>query len=70
MRSRMLTDEVFEYTTFLGNTYTYYFRDITGLRRNQDSLTLFVGCKKVHIESSAVMSERLVSLINHSLNRG
>ena len=64
---RMISDEEFEYTTFLGNTYRYAFKDITGLRKNQDSLTLFVGEKKVHIESMAIITERLAERINQEL---
>ena len=64
---RVISDEEFEYTTFLGNTHRYAFRDITSLRKNQDSLTLFVGQNKVHIESMAVISERLANLINQAL---
>lgn len=66
---RILSSDKFEYTTFLGNTYTYSFSDIKGLRKNSDSATLFVGDKKVHIESCAIMSERLVNSINIALQR-
>lgn len=66
---RILTSDKFEYTTFLGNTYTYSFYDITGIRKNSDSFTLFVGDKKVHIESMAIMSPRLVDSINKALER-
>lgn len=64
---RMISDEEFEYTTFLGNTYRHAFKDITGLRKNQDSLTLFVGEKKVHIESMAIITERLAQRIDQEL---
>ena len=64
---RMISDEEFTYTTMFGNTYTYAFSDIQGLRRNQDSLTLFVANKKVHIESMAVISDRLADRIDHAL---
>ena len=64
---RVVSDEEFEYTTFLGNTHRYAFRDITALRKNKDSLTLFVGKNKVHMESMAVISERLAKLINQAL---
>lgn len=64
---RVISDEEFEYTTFLGKNHRYAFRDITALRKNQDSLTLFVGKNKVHIESMAVLSERLVDRINQAL---
>ena len=65
----MLSDEQFTYTTMFGNTYTYSFSDIQGLRQNQDSFTLFVAGKKVHIESMVILSERLVERINIELER-
>ena len=63
----MLSNAQFAYTTMFGNTYTYAFSDIQGLRKNQDSTTLLVAGKKVHIESMAVMSERLANRINQAL---
>ena len=66
---KMISDEEFEYTTFLGQTRRYAFKDITGLRKNQDSLTLFVGTDKVHIESMAVITERLALRINRELQK-
>ena len=63
----IISDEQFTYTTMFGSTRTYSFSDIQGLRRNQDSLTLFVAGEKVHIESMAILSERLVENINHAL---
>ena len=65
----VLSDETFTYTTMFGKTKTYRFRDIQGLRKNQDSLTLFVAGEKVHIESMAILSERLVTLINRELEK-
>ena len=64
----VISDEQFTYTTMFGNTYTYNFSDIEQLRRNNDSLTLFVAGKKVHIESMAVLSNRLTKLINKALS--
>ena len=64
---RVLSDEEFEYTTFLGNSYICRFEDIVALRRNSDSMTLFVGDKKVHIESIAIVSERFAELVNKAL---
>ena len=64
---RIISDEQFVYTTIFGTKKTYNFRDIQGLRRNQDSMTLFVANEKVHIESMAVLSDRLVDLINERL---
>ncbi len=65
----VISDEEFVYTTFLGNAYTYRFDDIIGIRNNSDSSTLFVGDKKVHIENCAILSERLVDLINAQVER-
>jgi len=65
----ILSDEQFTYTTMFGNTYTYAFADIEWLRRNRDSMTLFVAGKKVHMESMAVLSPRLVELVNRALAR-
>ena len=65
----ILSDEQFTYTTMFGNTYTYSFSDIQGLRKNQDSMTLFVANKKVHIESMAILSEALVTRINEALQK-
>ena len=56
---RMISDTEFVYTTFLGNRRSYTFSQITAMRRNRDSVTLFLGEEKVHIESMAVLSPRL-----------
>ena len=61
---RILDDEKFEYTTFLGNTRVYRFSDIRELRVNNDSLTLFLTNGKVHIEAMVYMSETLYNKIN------
>ena len=66
---RVLNDEEFIYTTMFGKSHTYRFADIQGLRRNKDSMTMFVAGEKVHMESMAVLSDRLVDLINRELNR-
>lgn len=55
----IVSDDVFVYTTFLGNRKECRFSDISNLRINNDSFTLFVGEQKVHIESCAIMSDRL-----------
>lgn len=65
----IISDEQFTYTTMFGNTRTYYFFEIRELRRNQDSYTLFVGNDKVHIESMAVLSDRLTERINKELEK-
>ena len=65
----VLSDEEFTYTTMLGKTKTYRFSDIERLRRNKDSMTLFVAGDKVHMESMAILSDRLIDLINRELKR-
>ena len=64
---RVLSDEEFEYSIFLGRKKVYAFSDITGLVRNRDSMTLLMGGEKVHMESMAILSERLVERINRRL---
>lgn len=66
---RILDEEHFEYSTMFGNKKVYAFSDIKGLRRNSDSLTLFVGDGKVHIESNAIISDRLTEKIKAALER-
>ncbi len=66
---KVLSDEEFEYTTFLGVTHRYRFCDITGLRQNNDSMTLFLKGGKVHIESIAIVSERFAGLVNKALSK-
>ena len=61
---RMLPNDTFEYSTFLGNKTVYRFSDIKGLKKNTDSITLFVADGKVHIESIAIVTDRLSDRIN------
>ena len=65
----VISEEQFTYTTMFGRTYTYSFSDIQGLRRNNDSLTLFVAGKKVHIEAMALISERFIILVDRALEK-
>ena len=65
----IISEDQFTYTTMFGKTRTYSFSDIQRLRQNQDSLTLFVAGEKVHIESMAILSERLIAQINHALEK-
>ena len=65
----IVSDEQFTYTTLFGNTRTYSFSDIQRLRKNPDSLTLFVANEKVHIESMAVLSERLIKKIDEAIKK-
>lgn len=63
----IVDDDTFEYYTMFGNKKVFRFSEITGIKQNPDSLTLMLGENKVHIESMAVMSDRLVELINIEL---
>ncbi len=63
----ILDNLTFEYTTFLGNKKIYRFYDIKGIKKNTDSITLYVANDKVHIESCAILSARLVEKINDIL---
>ena len=65
----IISEEQFTYTTMFGKTRTYSFSDIQGLRQNQDSLTLFVANEKVHMESMAIISDRLAERINEALEK-
>ena len=69
-RIYVISDEEFVYSTMFGRRKNYRFDQITAIRKNRDSLTLFVGDGKVHIESSAVMSERLRQLIIREFEKG
>ena len=67
---RIISDKKFEYTTFLGNKKIYRFYDIKGIKKNTDSITLYVANDKVHIESCAILSARLVEKINEIRENG
>lgn len=66
---RIVGDDTFEYTTFLGKTMIYRFSDIKDLRVNQDSFTLILTNGKVHIESIACMSETLYNKIDAMISQ-
>ena len=63
----ILDDKTFEYTTFLGKTTRYDFSEIKSIKPNSDSLTLFVGNGKVHIESCVNISVELLDKIDAAL---
>lgn len=56
---RILDDLTFEYSTMFGNRKTYAFSQITQVKQNPDSSTVFADGDKIHIEACAVLSERL-----------
>ena len=67
--ARMLSDDEFEYKTFLGNTRRYSFSQITRLKQNPDSCTLCVGTEKIHIETCVILTDRFIERINRELSQ-
>ncbi len=63
----VISEEEFVYTTFLGNKKTYRFDRIKRLVKHNDSMTLYVGDGKVHMESSALVTKRFSAKINEAL---
>ena len=59
----MIDNDSFEYITFSGKKHVFLFDDITRIRQNTDSLTIFVGKHKVHVEFIAIFTERLAKRI-------
>ena len=57
---------IFEYSTMFGNRKTYAFSQITQVKQNPDSYTVFADGDKIHIEACAVLSERLLINLNHT----
>lgn len=66
---RIVGDDEFIYTTFLGHSRSYRFSQITGIKQSSDSSSLILGTEKVHIESCAVMSQALIERINQALDK-
>ncbi len=60
----MLSDETFAYTTMFGRTTVHRFEDIVALKKKNDSFTLILKTGKVHIESMAILSDRLIQRID------
>ena len=63
----VLNDDEFAYSSMFAKKTVYRFSDIRMIRRNNDSMTIFVGNGKVHIESMAILSDRLIERINQQL---
>ena len=66
---RIIDEDRFEYTTFLGKTTVYNFSDIKELRINSDSMTLILSNGKIHIESMVHMSQALADKIDQSIEK-
>ena len=65
----IISSQEFEYTTFIGTKKRYFFNEIKGIKKNQDSMTMYVGNDKVHIEFCAIMTKELATLINNALQK-
>ena len=68
-RIHILSDEEFEYSTFLGKKKIYKFEHVRAVRVNADSRTLIFSNGRINIESNAILSERLRLLFNKELAR-
>lgn len=66
---KIISESTFVYRTFLGREHTYRFDQIRGLIPHRDSSTLLLENGKVHIESCAVLTKRLVDRMNRELER-
>ena len=65
----VVSEEVFIYRTFLGKDYEYRFSQIQRAVQNTDSITLILDTGKVHIESMAILSDRLIQRIDRELDK-
>lgn len=59
----VIDDHSFVYSTMFGKQTKYHTSQIVDLKQNADSMTLVLDSGKVHIESCAIMSERLIEMI-------
>ena len=66
----MLSDAEFEYVTWLGNRYKCSFEEVSSIALGWrgDHWTLIVGDRKVHIESTSILSARLYNRLNEAMN--
>ncbi len=63
----MVSNDTFVYTTFLGHRRKYAFSEITGIVRHTDSLSIIARNEKIHVESCAIMTERLATRLDEVL---
>ncbi len=61
---RVLNDREFLYSTMFGRQSRHSFSEIRELKLNSDSISLILDDQKVHIEASAVVSDRFGEIIN------
>lgn len=65
----VLSDEVFEYRSIIGNKKVHRFDEIKGIKKGMGGITLFVGDSKIDIDSNAIISQRLSEKINEQMER-
>ena len=63
----VIDDHTFVYSTMFGKHTKYHTSQVVDLKQNSDSMTLFLDSGKVHIESCAIVSDRLIEMINEKL---
>ncbi len=66
---QVIDDHSFVYSTMFGKQTQYHTSQIVDLKQNPDSMTLVLDSGKVHIESCAIMSERLIEMITKHINQ-
>ena len=59
----VVNDKIFEYSTMFGKRKKYEFDRIDKIVQNTDSFTVFAEGDRIHIESMAVCSRRLMDLL-------
>ena len=65
----VIDEHTFVYSTMFGKQTKYHTSQIVDLKQNPDSMTLVLDNGKVHIESCAIVSDRLIEMITKSINQ-
>ena len=65
----ILTTQTFEYKTMSGKTKTYRFDEITGYQKSYNFTEILIGKDKVRIEDTALMTQRLRTLLNKQFDK-
>ena len=65
----VIDEHTFVYSTMFGKQTKYHTSQIIDLKQNPDSMTLVLDSGKVHIESCAIVSDRLIEMITKSINQ-
>lgn len=65
----VVNDKIFEYSTMFGKRKRYEFDRVEKIVQNVDSFTVFAEGDRIHIESMAVCSRRLIDLLIKSADK-